>query len=76
VSWSHGPDFHIGFVLENEEGVRAHHERLLEAGVPMKADLSIGGPNLYFVCIGPDAIPVEVSGPRDATENTQSSEIE
>jgi hypothetical protein len=29
----------------------------------MKAELTKGGPNLYFTCIGPDGIPVEVSAP-------------
>ena len=54
------PDFHIGFVLERESEVRAQYERLKEAGVPMKADLSRGGPNLYFMCVGPASIHVGV----------------
>jgi catechol 2,3-dioxygenase-like lactoylglutathione lyase family enzyme len=59
------PDFHIGFVLDTEIEVRTQFRRLVDAGVPMKAELSIGGPNLYFMCIGPDSIPVEVRAPRD-----------
>ncbi|HET9986100.1 MAG TPA: VOC family protein [Longimicrobiales bacterium] len=58
-------DFHVGFVLERESDVRAHYERLQEAGVPMKRELGRGGPNVYFTCLGPDSIPVEVSAPRD-----------
>ena len=58
-------DFHIGFVLEKESEVRAQYERLKAADVPMKADLSRGGPNLYFMCVGPDSIQVEVRAPLD-----------
>jgi hypothetical protein len=67
------PDFHVGFVLETESQVRAQFERLTRAGVEMKADLAIGGPNLYFMCVGPDSIPVEVRAPRDATPRPPSS---
>jgi hypothetical protein len=38
----------------------------VRAGVEMKAELAIGGPNLYFMCVGPDSILVEVRAPRDA----------
>jgi catechol 2,3-dioxygenase-like lactoylglutathione lyase family enzyme len=57
------PDFHIGFVLDSEVEVRATHERLVKAGVPMKTDVSRGGPNIYFMCVGPDGIVVEVRAP-------------
>jgi catechol 2,3-dioxygenase-like lactoylglutathione lyase family enzyme len=60
------PDFHIGFVLAEEAQLRAHYDRIRDAGVALKAELSRGGPNLYFVCLGPDSIPIEVSAPRDA----------
>jgi catechol 2,3-dioxygenase-like lactoylglutathione lyase family enzyme len=59
------PDFHIGFILETESEVRAQYERLKEAGVPMRAEISRGGPNLYFMCVGPDSIQVEVRAPLD-----------
>jgi catechol 2,3-dioxygenase-like lactoylglutathione lyase family enzyme len=59
------PDFHIGFILETESEVRAQYDRLKEAGVPMHAELSRGGPNLYFMCVGPDSIHVEVRAPLD-----------
>ena len=59
------PDFHIGFILETEADVRAHYERLKGAGVPIKAELARGGPNIYFMCVGPDSIAVEVRGPLD-----------
>jgi catechol-2,3-dioxygenase len=58
-------DFHVGFALEKASDVRSLYERLKAAGVPMKADLSRGGPNLYFMCLAPDSIPVEVRAPRD-----------
>jgi catechol 2,3-dioxygenase-like lactoylglutathione lyase family enzyme len=60
------PDFHIGFILTTEAGVRAAHERLQRAGVPMKTDVSRGGPNVYFMCVGPDGIGIEVRAPADA----------
>jgi hypothetical protein len=60
------PDFHIGFVLENETQVRAQFQRLTDAGIPMKTELSIGGPNIYFMCVGPDARKVEVRAPPDS----------
>jgi catechol 2,3-dioxygenase-like lactoylglutathione lyase family enzyme len=60
------PDFHIGFILETESQVRAQYQRLVQAGVAMKAELGIGGPNIYFMCVGPDSIHVEVRAPRDA----------
>jgi catechol 2,3-dioxygenase-like lactoylglutathione lyase family enzyme len=59
------PDFHIGFVLEKESEVRGIFQRLKTAGVAMKAELSHGGPNIYFMCLGPDSIPVEVRAPSD-----------
>lgn len=58
------PDFHVGFALEDTSQVEALYGRLKSAGVPMKYDLREGGPNLYFTCFGPDAIPVEVYAPR------------
>lgn len=60
-------DFHIGFILEKESEVRVQYERLKDAGVPMQRDLGRGGPNLYFMCIGPDSIPIEVRAPLDET---------
>ena len=57
------PDFHIGFVLDSEAEVRATYERLTKAGVRMKTDVSRGGPNIYFMCVGPDGIVVEVRAP-------------
>jgi catechol 2,3-dioxygenase-like lactoylglutathione lyase family enzyme len=59
-------DFHIGFILDTESDVRAVHDRLNTAGVPMRTELSRGGPNLYFMCEGPDAIAIEVRAPLDA----------
>jgi catechol 2,3-dioxygenase-like lactoylglutathione lyase family enzyme len=67
------PDFHVGFVLETEAQVRAQYERLTRAGVEMKAEHAIGGPNLYFMCVGPDSIPVEVRAPRDAAQSRPPS---
>jgi catechol 2,3-dioxygenase-like lactoylglutathione lyase family enzyme len=58
-------DFHIGFVLDTEAQVRRRYQRLQAAGVPMKAELARGGPNLYFMCVGPDGIGVEVRAPLD-----------
>ena len=58
------PDFHLGFVLEDAGEVEARYEQLRRAGVSMKHELSVGGPNLYFMCIGPDNIPVEVRAPK------------
>lgn len=59
------PDFHVGFVLERAGDVREIYERLKTSGVPIKVELRDGGPNLFFVCEGPDAIPVEIRAPRD-----------
>lgn len=58
------PDFHVGFVLEDTAQVEALYERLKNSGVAIKHELSEGGPNLFFTCYGPDAIPVEVRAPR------------
>ncbi|HEV2282744.1 MAG TPA: VOC family protein [bacterium] len=58
------PDFHVGFVLESASDVREVYKRLQAGGVGIKMDLREGGPNLFFVCEGPDAIPVEVRAPR------------
>ena len=57
------PDFHIGFILDTEAEVRAVHERLRNAGVPIRTELSRGGPNIYFMCVGPDSIVIEVRAP-------------
>ncbi len=59
------PDFHLGFILTTEADVRAAHERLQRAGVTMKTELSRGGPNIYFMCVGPDGISIEVRAPAD-----------
>ncbi len=59
------PDFHIGFILENESEVRATHQRLKTAGVRIKAELARGGPNVYFMCVGPDGIAIEVRAPAE-----------
>ena len=58
-------DFHIGFILDTESEVRANFARLQREGVTMKTDVSRGGPNVYFVCTGPDGISVEVRAPAD-----------
>jgi len=57
------PDFHIGFILDGESEVRSTYERLASAGVEMKTDVSRGGPNVYFMCVGPERIMIEVRGP-------------
>lgn len=58
------PDFHIGFPVAGEAEVRAKYEEVRSLGVPIRVEPSIGGPTLYFVCLAPDGIAVEVSGPR------------
>jgi hypothetical protein len=35
----------------------------VRAGVKIKTDLSRGGPNIYFMCVGPDDITIEVRAP-------------
>ena len=63
ASPAYPPDFHIGFILETEAEVRTSYDRLRAAGVPIKSELSRGGPNLYFMCLGPDSIMIEVRAP-------------
>jgi catechol 2,3-dioxygenase-like lactoylglutathione lyase family enzyme len=58
-------DFHIGFILDRETEVRAVYDRLAKAGVEIKTELSRGGPNLYFMCVGPDGLMIEVRAPLD-----------
>ena len=58
------PDFHIGFILEDAAQVEAAYQRLRAAGVELRSEPREGGPNLYFVCLGPDDIPIEVRAPR------------
>ena len=60
------PDFHIGFILERTSNVREVYNRLKAAGVAMKVDLGVQGPNLVFQCVGPDSIPVEVRAPKES----------
>ena len=57
------PDFHIGFILASESEVQAVYARLKAGGVELKTDLSRGGPNIYFMCVGPDRIMIEVRAP-------------
>ncbi len=59
------PDFHIGFAQENVRQVRDMYERVKDAGVEIKFDLQKAGPNLVFVCLAPDSIPVEVRALRN-----------
>jgi len=58
------PDFHIGFILEDASQVEATYQRFQQTGVHMKSAPREGGANLYFVCLGPDGIPIEVRGPK------------
>ena len=58
-------DFHIGFILETEAEVRGTYDRLKAAGVELKTDVSRGGPNVYFMCVGPDGIAIEVRAPAE-----------
>lgn len=60
------PDFHIGFILERTSNVHEIYDRLKSAGVSMKLDLGVQGPNLVFQCVGPDSIPVEVRAPKES----------
>ena len=60
------PDFHIGFIVGSESEVRAIYDRLKSAGVEMKTEVSRGGPNVYFMCVGPDGLGIEVRGPADS----------
>ncbi len=60
------PDFHVGFILENAAQVEDAYHRLRAADVETVSEPRIGGTHLYFVCLGPDGIRVEVSGPREA----------
>jgi catechol 2,3-dioxygenase-like lactoylglutathione lyase family enzyme len=57
------PDFHIGFILDTESEVRDTYDRLEAAGVELKTDVTRGGPNVYFMCVGPDGITIEVRAP-------------
>jgi hypothetical protein len=59
-------DFHAGFILDHTSEVREIHERLQNAGIKMKLDLGVQGPNLVFQCVGPDLIPIEVRAPKDS----------
>lgn len=63
---SYPPDFHIGFILERVSDVRVVYDRLKKAGIAMKLDFGIHGPNVAFQCVGPDSIPVEVRAPQDS----------
>lgn len=63
---SYPPDFHIGFVVETEAEVRATYDRLRAAGVEMRTAVTRGGPNVYFMCTGPDGIGIEVRAPADS----------
>lgn len=58
------PDFHIGFILGEASEVEATYERLIRAGVEVQSAPREGGPNLYFMCLGPDGIPIEVRAPK------------
>lgn len=60
------PDFHLGFILKNAAEVEALYARFQANGIAMKHELAEGGPNLYFMCSGPDGIPVEVRAPKGA----------
>ena len=53
---------HIDLQVSN---VRATFERLARANVEIKTELSVGGQNIYFMCVGPDGIMIEVRAPSD-----------
>ncbi len=66
------PDFHVGFIVTTASEIRAIHERIVGAGVPIKTDLTRGGPNIYFMCVGPDGIVIEVRAP---VEDTRAARV-
>jgi catechol 2,3-dioxygenase-like lactoylglutathione lyase family enzyme len=68
------PDFHIGFILQSEADVRAVRLRLEKAGIEMRTDVSRGGPNIYFMCVGPDGIGIEVRAPADQPESAMGAQ--
>jgi catechol 2,3-dioxygenase-like lactoylglutathione lyase family enzyme len=59
-------DFHVGFVLDRADAVRKVYARFRDGGVRIKMELREGGPNLFFVCEGPEGIPIEIRAPRDS----------
>jgi catechol 2,3-dioxygenase-like lactoylglutathione lyase family enzyme len=59
------PDFHVGFVLPHANQVKEMYQRLRAGGVPIRRDLREAGGNLFFMCEGPDSIPVEIRAPVD-----------
>jgi catechol 2,3-dioxygenase-like lactoylglutathione lyase family enzyme len=59
-------DFHVGFILEHTTQVRDLYDLLRKAGIPMRLELGVQGPNLVFQCTGPDSIPVEVRAANDS----------
>jgi len=52
-------DFHAGCILDHTSQVREIYERLQKAGVKMKLDLGVQGPNFVFQCVGPDSIQLK-----------------
>ncbi|WP_019586709.1 VOC family protein [Deinococcus apachensis] len=61
---SYPPDFHIGFILEEASQVEAVYQRLRSAGVETLSAPREGGPNVYFMCRGPDDLLIEVRAPK------------
>lgn len=61
---SYPPDVHIGVVLVDATQVEARYEHVQSASVAIHHALANGGPNLFFMCVGPDGIPVDVRAPR------------
>ena len=70
------PDFHIGFILDTETEVRGVYERLTSSGVPIKTALSRGGPNVYFMCVGPDGVMIEVRAPADEPAGNTATAVD
>jgi lactoylglutathione lyase len=57
------PDFHIGFILTEERQVREIYQRVKADGIAIHFDLTTAAKNLFFQCLAPDGIPVEVRSP-------------
>ena len=56
-------DFHIGFILTSETELHDVYERLVRGGVHITKEPSRGGPNIYFMCSGPDGVTIEIRAP-------------
>jgi catechol 2,3-dioxygenase-like lactoylglutathione lyase family enzyme len=57
---SYPEEFHIGFLIDDEDEVRRHHARLVADGISPLSNVIQNNRGVMFYCRGPGSVAIEV----------------